>query len=93
MRGDAVSRPDGAGEMVACLMVFCAEHGISADSDAVLEWLDTYWLRRFATLDAEARLAAAVTSRVDLGSLFPTIVVCEPGNRCGDLACPVCGAH
>ena len=80
-----MSRPDGAGEMVACILVFCAEHGISADSDAVLEWLDHYWLRRFATLDAEARAAGAVSS--------VSIVVCEPGNRCGDYACPVCGSH
>jgi hypothetical protein len=77
--------PDVSGEMVACILVFCAEHGINADSDSVRDWLDAYWVGRFAVLDAEHRIATGV--------VVSTIVVCEPSSRCGAASCPVCSAH
>ena len=77
------TRPNGSTEMAACILVWCAEHNISTDSDYVVRWLDEYWSRRFATLDAESASAKSVNG----------IDVCTPERRCGDHRCPVCGAH
>ncbi len=121
-----MTRPDGSTEMAACILVWCAEHGISTDSDYVIRWLDEYWSRRFATLDAEATVALGVVAdawhdapedgepgspawldkhagespaivdpdaKIKNGFRGPRPVVCQPGSRCGDHTCPVCGAH
>jgi len=82
-----VSQSNASAEFVACILVWCAEHGINTDTDYVTNWLDAYWFKRFEELDAEA----ATVRKVAHGQV--RIVVCEPANRCGDSHCPVCGAH